>query len=300
MKNLDPELLHTLVVFAETGSLTRTATIVNRSPSAVTAQMQRLEDLVSERLLQPAGRGRTLTSAGEELVGHARRILDVQREAWLSLAGARADGRLAIGVTQDFVESALPGLLRQFGRSHPRVRMELRVGRTSELSRAFDEGGLDILLAMRSGARVEEVGLLREPMIWIGAEGAVPWREVEVPLALLDSPCNFRSTALRALEVVGRPHRLAATSGSLSGLRAAVSGGLAVTVRTSRWLGSGIADVGSEFGLPELPLAEFSLALRQDAPVQATDLAGLLASELAVERTNGGLGARFSAPSRRG
>ena len=45
-------------------------------------------------LLAPQGRGRALTAAGEDLVGHARRILAVHRDAWLSLKGARADFRL--------------------------------------------------------------------------------------------------------------------------------------------------------------------------------------------------------------
>ena len=64
--------------------------------------MQRLEEIVGEPLLAPQGRGRGLTLAGEDLVGHARRILAAHRDAWLSLKGARAEGRVSIGTTQDF------------------------------------------------------------------------------------------------------------------------------------------------------------------------------------------------------
>ena len=45
----------------------------------------------------------------------------------------RADGRVAIGTTQDFADSGLPELLRAFAASPPRVRIELRVGRSAEL-----------------------------------------------------------------------------------------------------------------------------------------------------------------------
>lgn len=41
--NFDPELLRTLVAFADTGTLSRTAEIIGRTPSAVTAQIKRLE-----------------------------------------------------------------------------------------------------------------------------------------------------------------------------------------------------------------------------------------------------------------
>src|SRR5262245_14424203 len=133
MRLIDPDLLRTFVAFVDAGSLARAATVVSRSASAVTAQMQRLEEIVGEPVLAASGRGRALTPAGQEFVAHARRILDANREAWLSLKGARADGRVVLGATQDFSESVLPVLLRSFARTHPRVRLELRIARSYEL-----------------------------------------------------------------------------------------------------------------------------------------------------------------------
>src|SRR5262249_48544465 len=236
MRLLDPELLRTFLAFVDGGSLARAAAIVGRSPSAITAQMQRLEDPVGEPLLAPAGRGRVLTPAGDDLVIHARRILDANREAWLSLKGARADGRLAVGATQDFAESVLPDLLRVFARTHARVRLELRIGRSAELSKAFDEGAVDVLIAMRLGAATNEVGIVREPMLWLRARQGLAVSEPELPLAVLDPPCGFRSAAIATLERAHRPYRIAASSATLSGLRAAVRGGIAITLRTARWL----------------------------------------------------------------
>lgn len=292
MNLIDPDLLRTLVTFAETGSLARTAQAVGRSPSAVTAQVQRLEELVGEQLLKPDGRRRVLTVAGEEFVVHARRVLDAHRDAWLSLAGARAHGRIAIGVTQDFADSSLPVLLERFGRTHPRVRMELRVGRSVELTRSFDDGALDILIAVRGDPHPMGIAILCEPMIWVGSARGVHGMGIglgdEVPLALLDAPCAFRTAALAALDAEGRAYRIAATSGSLSGLRAAVAAGLAVTARTPRWLGEGLVDVGKAGYLPPLPEVKFMLALRRNAEAPATDLAGLLKDGLTAGIALGG------------
>ena len=93
METIDPDLLRTFLAFVDSGSLARASSVVGRSPSAVTAQMQRLEEVIGEPLLSRQGRGRELTAAGEDLVGHARRILAAHRDAWLSLKGARAEGR---------------------------------------------------------------------------------------------------------------------------------------------------------------------------------------------------------------
>jgi len=280
MDILDPERLRTFLAFADTGSLARAAAIVGRSASAVTAQMQRLEEIVGEPLLAAAGRGRVLSPAGEQLVIHARKILTAHREAWLSLKGARADGQVSIGATQDFADSMLPDLLRDFARTHARVRLDLRVGRSIELARAFEEGAIDILLAMRLAPAADEVGVLREPMLWLGASEGLATTPVELPVAFLDPPCGFRVAAMAALDAAGRPYRIAATSPSLSGLRAAVRGGIAVTVRTPRFIDAGIVRAPSTYGLPDLPEAEFSIRLRADATSPAADLAQLLGDVL--------------------
>lgn len=281
---LDPDLLRTFLAFADSGSLSRAAAAVGRSPSAVTTQMQRLEELIGEPLFAARGRGRALTASGEELVGHARHILAVHRDAWMRLKGARADGRVALGCTQDFADSALPDLLRAFARTHPRVRIELRVGRSHELASAFDAGEIDILVAMRLAPAPDEVAVLREPMVWLAAAAGLVDAAEAIPLALLDPPCGFRTTALAALDAARRPYRIAATSPSLAGIRAAVRSGLAVTPRTWRMAEAGVGIAPHGLGLPDLPAAEFTLRLRADATAPAAELVALLAEGLRTRR----------------
>ncbi|TJW06872.1 MAG: LysR family transcriptional regulator [Mesorhizobium sp.] len=284
MQALDPDLLKTFLAFVDGGSLAQAATIVGRSPSAVTAQMQRLEDIVGEPLLAPQGRGRGLTPAGEDLVGHARRILAVHREAWLALKGARAYGRVAIGTTQDFADSGLPELLRAFAASHPRVRIELRVGRSAELAQALQSGLLDLAIAMRQAPAPDEVGVLREPMVWLCSQKGLASRQDEVPLALLDPHCGFREAAIAALHAAGRRYRIAAGSASLAGLRTAVNAGIALTLRTARFAHSGIVEAPRELDLPPVPIAEFAIRLREDANRQAQDVAALFSGNLALSK----------------
>ncbi|TPL82453.1 LysR family transcriptional regulator [Mesorhizobium sp. B2-3-13] len=287
METLDPDLLRTFLAFVDSGSLARAAASVGRSPSAVTAQMQRLEEIVGELLLAPQGRGRGLTLAGEDLVGHARRILAVHREAWLALKGARAAGRVAIGTTQDFADSGLPDLLRAFASSHPRVRIELRVGRSAELAQALQAGSLDLAIVMRQTAAPDEVGVLCEPMIWLCSSKGLASRQEELPLALLDPYCGFREAALAALDAAGRHYRIAAGSASLAGLRTAVNAGVALTLRTSRFAHSGIVEAPRELGLPQVPMAEFAIRLRAGADASASDLAALLGANLALSGSPG-------------
>jgi hypothetical protein len=138
---------------------------------------------------------------------------------------------------------------------------------------------------MRLAPAADEVGVLREPMLWLGPSEGLATTPVELPVAFLDPPCGFRAAAMAALDAVGRSYRIAATSPSLSGLRAAVRGGIAVTVRTPRFMDAGIVRAPSTYGLPDLPEAEFSIRLRADATSPAADLAQLLGGVLDASRS---------------
>jgi DNA-binding transcriptional LysR family regulator len=285
----DPHVLRTFLAFAETGALARAAERVGRSPSAVTSQMQQLEAQVGEALFMPQGRGRVLTAAGHDLAGHARRILDAHREAWLSLSGARQDGAVAIGATQDFAEHGLPDLLALYARTHPRVRLDLRIGRSSELAEALAAGALDLTVAARMSVQADEVAAWEEPTLWLmGASRLAASASPEIPLALLDPPCGFRAAALAALDRAGRPYRIAAGSQSLSGLLAALKAGLAITLRTRRALGEGLVEASPALALPPTEPMAFALRLRRGAAPAAHVLADLMAERLpAAGRANG-------------
>jgi DNA-binding transcriptional LysR family regulator len=280
MLTLDPDQLRTFLAFAETGSLARAAAVVNRSPSAVSTQMQKLEDHLGEPLLAPEGRGRVLTAAGQELVGHARRILDAHAQAWLSFKGARAEGSVTIAATQDFAESGLPELLALFGRTHPRTRLELRIGRSIEIAEALAAGSVDVGITMRAEPTPDEIATISEETVWWAAAGGLSTTQDEVALALLDPPCGFRARALDALDRAGRHYRIAATSQSLAGLRTAVLAGLAVTLRTARWKGPGLAKAEAALALPETEPVTFAVRLRRGAQPPAGRLAELLADGL--------------------
>lgn len=283
MREFEPDLLKALVAFADTGTLARTAKVVGRTPSAVTAQMQRLEEVAGTALLQPSGRGRMLTDAGERLVAHARAILAAHRQAWASLAAIEPEGRLGIGLTQDFTGAGLTDALGAFARARPRLQLALRVGRSGDLAAQFGAGEIDVMVAMREHVRPDEVATFALPMRWLAARtAALPTAHLPLPLALLDAPCGFRDATLRALEKAGRDYRIAATSATLEGVFAAVRAGIAVTVRTGSRPEEGIAEAPADLALPPLPRVEFSIRVRDGSGPLARNLAEDIARSLAA------------------
>jgi DNA-binding transcriptional LysR family regulator len=81
-----------------------------------------------------------LTSDGEAMLGLAQGILDANERARRYFAGSELRGRVRFGASEDFVQSRLPEVLREFTRVHFEVDLELTVGLSGALVQALDAG----------------------------------------------------------------------------------------------------------------------------------------------------------------
>ena len=227
MINLPTDVLRSFVAVAEAGSLVRATDRVFLTQSALSLQIKRLEDLIQTRLFERQGRGLVLSAAGLEVLGMARRLLEVNDAIVASLSEEPLTGPVRAGLVQDFAETLLPEVLRRFAELHPRTRLHVRVGASGELAEALRRNEIDLALCLGDPRAPDALRRVRS--VWIGAARLL--EEEELPLALLDPPCVFRAGTLEALERAGRRFRIAVETPSLTGLRAAVQAGLGVTCR---------------------------------------------------------------------
>src|SRR5476651_1716311 len=122
--SIDTELLRTFVAIADEGGFTRAGEVVNRTQSAVSMQMKRLEDDIVQRpLFQKDGRTMSLTVEGQVLLGYARRILKLHSEVFNTLREPHMVGVVRIGVPDDYVMRFLPGILSHFAQFYPLVKI---------------------------------------------------------------------------------------------------------------------------------------------------------------------------------
>ncbi|WP_207485100.1 LysR substrate-binding domain-containing protein [Arenibaculum pallidiluteum] len=253
-RNLDIGMVRSFLLIAGGHSFAETADIVGRSPSAVSLQIQRLEEDLGARLLFRSNRETSLTLAGERFLGLARGLVRINDEAVAGFRPSAEDRPIRFGITQDFAEGILSDILGRFAREHPRVELTLRVDRSAALIAGVHGGELDLAVAIRREDATLGETLLEAPMLWIGREGR-PEPESGLPLVLFEAPCSFRAAALDALSRAGRDYRIRFTSPSLPGLRSAVAAGLGVTARTAHFLAPGLTEVA---GLPALPTVAFA------------------------------------------
>ncbi|RJG14381.1 MULTISPECIES: LysR substrate-binding domain-containing protein [Pseudomonas] len=264
---IDSELLRTFVAIADLGGFTRAAEAVNRTQSAVSMQMKRLEeDVVQRSLFERDGRQVRLTAEGQVLLGYARRILKLHGEVINTLREPHMVGSVRIGTPDDYVMRFLPGILSRFAQAYPMVQVEVHCESSSQLLQRQD---LDLSIVTRMPG--DEIGQLlrQERFVWAEAQGFSPHEQTPLPLAMFNSDCFCRTWACNALDAMERDYRVAYTSPSLSAIMAVVSAGLAVTAQLQSLITPDLRILGKAENLPELPMSSIVLLrnTRTQSPV---------------------------------
>ncbi|MFP4146226.1 MAG: LysR substrate-binding domain-containing protein [Halorhodospira sp.] len=256
---LDLDLLQTFVTVVETGGFTNAGTSLHLAQSTVSAHISRLEETVGHRLLRRDQRRLTTTPKGERLLAHARRMLQQNALAWQELQEERLAGRVRLGIPDDYI-IFLPDSLSDFETRYPGIELEVTCGLSVDLVERVQAGQLDLAVVTRQPKSPGGEVLRRERLIWAAAADHAAEERDPLPLALSQQGiCTFREQAIAALEAAGHAWRVAYTSTSLAGLRAAVRAGLAITVLTPSMLEPDFRTLGQDSGLPELPSIELAL-----------------------------------------
>lgn len=260
ISQFDPTLLNTFVTVAKAASFSEAGRRLGLRQSTVSQHIRRLEEAASRRLFVRDTHSVTLTADGQAMLGLAHGILEANERARQYFAVSELRGRVRFGASEDFVQSRLPEVLREFTRIHRAVDLELTVGLSGALFQALDAAELDLILAKRRPGEDRGHLVRRERLVWIAGDSALADPDRPLPLIVYPPPSISRGMALEALERAGRSWRIICTSSSLSGLNAAALAGLGVCIQADGFVPQGLAVLPRAAGLPELGHIEFVVA----------------------------------------
>ncbi len=257
--NLDLDLLRTFVAVADLNTFAAAAAAVCRTQSAVSQQMQRLEQLVGKELFARHGRNKLLTEHGIQLLGYARKILRFNDEACMSLMFSNLQGVLTLGASDESADTILPFLLNRISSVYPKLALDVSVKRNAFMVEMLNENKVDLVVTTHRPGQFDCLTLRRSPTHWYCAAEYVLQKGEPVPLVLLDDPRPFRDMVLTALNEANIPWRLAYVASTLPAVRAAVKAGLGVTARPVEMMSPDLRVLGKSDGLPALPDTEYLL-----------------------------------------
>ncbi|HCR1885159.1 transcriptional regulator LrhA [Enterobacter sp. CFEC121] len=257
--NLDLDLLRTFVAVADLNTFAAAAAAVCRTQSAVSQQMQRLEQLVGKELFARHGRNKLLTEHGIQLLGYARKILRFNDEACMSLMFSNLQGVLTLGASDESADTILPFLLNRISSVYPKLVLDVSVKRNAFMVEMLNENKVDLVVTTHRPGQFDCLTLRTSPTHWYCAAEYVLQKGEPVPLVLLDDPSPFRDMVLTALNEANIPWRLAYVASTLPAVRAAVKAGLGVTARPVEMMSPDLRVLGKSDGLPALPDTEYLL-----------------------------------------
>ena len=271
---LELDMLNTIVAIAESGNFSSAATRLFRTPSAVSMQVKRIEEMLERPVFERDSRSVKPTADGELLLEHARRLLALNNEMVSRFVLPDVTGEVRLGATDDIAERLIPEILQRFSRTHCCVTVDVAVDTSSELTKKVRSGSMDIALITFNPKKKQSDDIepvFSEHLTWAGLKNGVAFEKRPLPVSVWNEGCSWRSSGLTSLEKANIDHRVAFMSAHISGQRAAMLADLAVAPIPVSCCTNEIVALSEEDGLPSLETYGVGMILRKEPsePVQA-------------------------------
>jgi DNA-binding transcriptional LysR family regulator len=253
LRTISLDMARTFAAICDTGSFRLAANRVNRSPSAVSLQVAKLEELLNCELLHRDARKVTLTQAGEQFLGYARRLLSLNDETLSKFRGSTLSGHLRLAAPHDLGMSTVPALLKRFAVTHPNICVEVRLDACDAAQDLFGSGSAQVVFFSEQNSRIHAARkLYTEELCWLQATDGAAVQNTPLPFAVSEKGCSWRDAALAALDRATIPYRVAYSSDTSAGQLAAVRADLAIAALPKTIAKNDVSLVSSELGLPSI------------------------------------------------
>ncbi len=276
LRNLDLGTLRSFITIAESGSMTRAASRLFMTQSAISMQIKRLETSLGLSVFERSAQGMTTTTTGEQLLGFASQMLALNDEVVGRLTSPDYEGQIRLGVPGDVIYPHIPDILKEFSRDYPRVQIKLSSAKTMMLKVQFKKGLQDVVVTTEKFPGKGGQVVNTQSLIWTGAEQGNAWKIRPLPLGIAKN-CSFRPAVIESLDDAGVKWVDVVASEDVVAGEAMTSADLCVSAELECVKHSGRVAIEHGGQLPELP--EYSIvAYCEDNPANhiAQTLVGYL------------------------
>ncbi|WP_299551822.1 LysR family transcriptional regulator [uncultured Tateyamaria sp.] len=260
----DGNLLKTFIEIADCRNLTLAASRLNRSQSAISVQIRRLETELDTTLFIREGKGMSLSSSGEKLLPVARRSL-FELSKVQSLFATPLNGRIRVGIPDDFDEGVLEKALTEFSLSNPGVDVVATSGCTARFPEAIQKGELDIAVCSAASAVPGEV-FREQQSVWVASKTMQLGAHDPVPLAIINHGCWMGELPKVKLDEQGRDYGVAFECSGIMSQKAAIRAGFAVGILYESNVEPGMRILTKKDNFPSLPKFKRAIVIATNAP----------------------------------
>jgi DNA-binding transcriptional LysR family regulator len=149
--------LRSIATIRQQGSFAAAGDRIGLSHSAVSVQMQQLENSLGIKLFDRGKRPVTLTAEGAQIAAIAGEVLDKLETIKRVASGNETPGSIAIGFIPTTVQNLLPRVLEALREQFPDLQVGVRSGLSGELAAALSRRELDYALLTTPAVEIPEL-----------------------------------------------------------------------------------------------------------------------------------------------
>jgi len=246
---MDLRQLEIFVKVAELKSFSKAAQALRLTQPTISEHIRTLEQELGVRLLDRLGRGAEATRAGQLLLSHATRMLQLQRETLQAMDSfqGRLAGDLHVAASTIPGEYVLPALIGRFKEKFPDIVISLLIGDSRAVVDWVIDGRAEVaVVGARLGHRGIEYRELMPDELVVVVPVAHPWhgkKEIALvdlraePMLLREQGSGTRAAFESALAQAGQDlstFRIVGEMGSTQAIKQAVKAGVGVSVISRR------------------------------------------------------------------
>lgn len=254
---MDIEALRSFLAFVETGSFTRAAKQVNRTQSAISMQMKKLEQDLKKALFKKQGRLLALSYEGQFFARYAKQLVQLHDETLAQMHAEQPSTLMRLGCPDDYSESVLPILVKLLHQQWPNLDLQITCTPSNRVKLMLDSGHLDLGIITRSADSEEGYFLKSSQGVWVHNSDFDAAQQHPLPIAIFQRDCRFHQAATEGLHKQGRAYKVIACTASASAQRGIVQSGVAIGAMAKLSIGD-LQQLSSE-NLPQLPTADIVL-----------------------------------------
>lgn len=265
--NIPIDVVRSVVVIAETGSISKAADRLNLSQPALSSQIKRIQAILGGELFTRTANGSILTEMGKLFVQQGRRILEANDQILRIGGRTLRQEPTRLGINNLYITELLKCLSPE---ALPNI--VIQGGNSLEIAKGLTEGYIDIGCFFASVELADQVsGMIvneaEERFEWVRARNFV--LSPGAPIPLLSHPSNSTdSLMIRALTNKGIQYRIAFNSADNLARTAAAEAGIGITAFPARIDPSPLIHA-REYYLPELAPLKALLCVRQNFDADA-------------------------------
>lgn len=271
MVDIDTKLLRSFLSVATEKSFSTAATRLGCSQGTMSVRIRTLERGLGQRLFDRGRHNLKLTAAGEELLPHARTLVDMHDRLVDRAAARLVSGHVRLGVGEGHGMPFLSRLRQRMREGYSSIHLEIVCGSGCAIAKRTRAGALDLAIVTLPQAERPATLLSRPRLHWVASPDFAFDKNAPLPLACYPEGSFLHEAGISALERRNLAWRMALCSASEELILDAVGAGTAITVMTEGTVPAEMKVVVRPSVLPSLGRACIQLLENADGQSKATE-----------------------------